>query len=139
MGVSMEPVLVEVPCLFTPKPSALYSQRLRDFAKSLTKNPTTDSILTPLAMRWMPVLRAFAKAPPEIREKVLGIQTHFAEPDSRIACVVTELSRQIHKAGFYAGTGHSDDELHSGGVALSEDDIKRVITSMVVNAADTFP
>lgn len=138
-----DPVLVEQPLMSTPKPSAGYSKVLRSFAARFRRgdgSSLSSQLVELLALRWFPVLRAFAAAPAEVRGQVVALQTDFADPSSEPARAVAYLAAKVHGSGlFRGGASMNKDELPAGGEALSKEDISRVLTSMMVNAADTMP
>eukprot|EP00930_Biecheleria_cincta_P091778 TRINITY_DN81431_c0_g1_i1.p1 TRINITY_DN81431_c0_g1~~TRINITY_DN81431_c0_g1_i1.p1 ORF type:complete len:327 (-),score=56.98 TRINITY_DN81431_c0_g1_i1:67-1008(-) len=140
-------VLVEVPLLGTAAPSAAYRDRLRKFCAALAKaaRNKASSLLPLLAERWLPVLRCFAEASTEVRDKVLGLQTEFANPDCEMAKAVAVLAQVLQRSGIFAGAREDSeqdkgkDELAAGGVELREEVIAGVLSAMIINAADTMP
>jgi len=94
-----------------------------------------------LALRWTAVLRAYSQAPLEVREKVVALQTEFADTSGNNAGAVRHLARHAYGAKLFAGSSDArdPDSLPAGGHPLTESEIEAVVTSMAVNAADTLP
>lgn len=123
------PVLVETPLLATPRASTALRHQIESFTRRL-RATNASPLAALLAERWLLVVREFATAPADTRDAVLGLQTEFSIPNGPMPKAVAELAKAVHVSGLFSAVGTN---------TLTEDMVKQVLSSMVINAADTMP
>lgn len=133
-------VLVEDPLLVVLPPSPQYLARLKMLASHLeAKTEEEKRIAAALMLQKAGFIRACAEASVSAREKILGLQTEFADASSTLAGSVEQLAVQLHEAELYRGCGKNPEDLFAGGAALSQQDIRDALTCSVVNSFDFMP